>query len=101
MSMEKAGSATGAGKHPALVALGQQIRKVRREKGFSQEDFAARVGLDRSYYGSVERGERNVAALNLMRIALALQVETGQLFPDSHSAGRLLGGDGVPTNGGD
>ena len=68
-------------KHPALVALGEQIRKIRQEKGVSQEDFAALAGLSRAYYGSVERGERNVAALNLMRIAATLQVEVGQLFP--------------------
>jgi len=65
----------------ALVALGKQIRKVRNEKGFSQEGFALKVGLGRSYYGGVERGERNVAALNLMRIAAELKVEVGDLFP--------------------
>lgn len=69
-------------RHPALIALGKQIRKVRQERGFSQEDFAAEVDLSRSYYGSVERGERNIAALNLMRIAATLQVEVGQLFPE-------------------
>lgn len=69
-------------RHPALVALGKQIRKIRKERGFSQEDFAAQAGLGRSYYGGIERGERNVAALNLMRIAATLQVEVGQLFPD-------------------
>jgi transcriptional regulator with XRE-family HTH domain len=70
-------------KQAILVALGQQIREVRQAKGFSQEDFAARAELDRSYYGGVERGERNVAALNLMKIAAALDVEVGALFPTS------------------
>ena len=64
-----------------MIALGQQIRKVRKGRGFSQEDFAAEAGLDRSYYGGVERGERNIAALNLIRIAAALGVEVGELFP--------------------
>jgi transcriptional regulator with XRE-family HTH domain len=68
-------------KSPALTALGRQIRKVREAKGFSQEDFAAQAGLGRSYYGGIERGERNVAALNLMKIAAALKVEVGDLFP--------------------
>lgn len=68
-------------RHPALVALGEQIRKVRREKGISQEEFAHQAGLGRSYYGGVERGERNVSALNLMRIAGSLDVEVGNLFP--------------------
>ena len=64
-----------------LVKLGQQIRNLRKTKGFSQEDFAAEVGLDRSYMGGVERGERNIAALNLIKIAKALDVEVGKLFP--------------------
>jgi transcriptional regulator with XRE-family HTH domain len=68
-------------KNPNLVKLGEQIRKLRLEQGFSQESFAAEVGIDRSYMGSVERGERNVAALNLIKIAKALKVEVGQLFP--------------------
>jgi len=68
-------------RHPALVALGQQIRKERKAKGISQEDLAAKAGLARSYYGGCERGERNLSALNLMRIANTLGVEVGDLFP--------------------
>lgn len=64
-----------------LIKLGQQIRNLRKLKGFSQEDFAAEVGLDRSYMGGVERGERNVAALNLIKIAKTLDVNVGELFP--------------------
>ncbi|CZG54954.1 anaerobic benzoate catabolism transcriptional regulator [Legionella pneumophila] len=61
--------------------LGNQIRDLRKAKGFSQENFAAEVGLDRTYMGSVERGERNIAALNLIRIAKSLKIEVGELFP--------------------
>lgn len=68
-------------KDPLLVALGAKIRMVRQAKGFSQEAFAAEAGLGRSYYGGIERGERNVAALNLMQIAKVLGVEVGELFP--------------------
>ncbi len=68
-------------KHPSLIKLGNKIRELRKDKGFSQEDFAAEVGLDRTYMGSVERGERNIAALNLIRIARCLKVEIGELFP--------------------
>lgn len=64
-----------------LVKLGLQIRNLRKLKGFSQENFAAEVGLDRSYMGGVERGERNIAAKNLIKIAKALNVEIGELFP--------------------
>ena len=68
-------------KDPYLVALGARIQAIRRAKGFSQEAFAAEAGLDRSYYGGIERGERNVAALNLIQIAKVLGVEVGELFP--------------------
>lgn len=68
-------------KHPSLVLLGAHIRELRKAKGFSQENFAAEVGLDRTYIGSVERGERNIAALNLIRIAKKLDIEVGELFP--------------------
>lgn len=70
-------------KHPALVRLGKQIRKQREKRGFSQEGFANEVGLDRSYYGGVERGERNVAALNLVKIAAALKVPVGFFFDEN------------------
>jgi len=68
-------------KYPPLVKLGQRIRELRVNKGFSQEDFAAACELDRTYMGGVERGERNIAALNLIRIAKTLKVEVGELFP--------------------
>lgn len=68
-------------KHPALTKIGKRIRELRKAKGFSQEGFAYEVGLDRTYMGSVERGERNLAAINLIRIAKALKVEVGELFP--------------------
>ncbi len=68
-------------KHPSLIKLGNKIRELRKAKGFSQEDFAAEVGLDRTYMGSVERGERNIATLNLIRIAKCLKIEVGELFP--------------------
>ena len=69
------------GKHAQLVALGKRIRELRTDRGSTQEGFAAEPGLGRVYYGGVERGERNVAALNLIRIATTLRVEVGELFP--------------------
>lgn len=68
-------------KHPHLIALGKQIRKLREQTGLSQEAFATEAGLDRAYYGGVERGERNIAALNLIQIAITLRVEVNELFP--------------------
>ncbi|KPJ67502.1 MAG: XRE family transcriptional regulator [Coxiella sp. DG_40] len=64
-----------------LVKLGKQIRTIRKQQGFTQEGFAAEVEIDRSYMGGIERGERNIAALNLIRIAKTLKVEVGELFP--------------------
>jgi transcriptional regulator with XRE-family HTH domain len=72
-------------KHPALVKIGHKIRNLRKAKGFSQESFADEVGLDRTYMGGIERGERNLAAINLIRIAKTLQVEVGELFPSAKS----------------
>lgn len=68
-------------KDKLLVAVGAHIRALRKAKGFSQEDFAAAAGLDRAYYGGIERGERNVSLRNMVRIAVALGVEVGDLFP--------------------
>lgn len=64
-----------------LIKLGKKIQELRLKKGFSQEGFAMEVELDRSYMGGVERGERNVSALNLIKIAKALKIEVGELFP--------------------
>lgn len=64
-----------------LRLLGRRIRELREQRGFTQEGFAEEIELDRAYYGGVERGERNVAALNLIRIARGLKVPVGELFP--------------------
>lgn len=68
-------------KHPALIKIGRKIRELRKAKGFSQESFADEAGLDRTYMGGIERGERNIAIINIIRIAKALKVEPGELFP--------------------
>ena len=56
-----------------LVELGAQIRSIRENKGFSQEGLALEAKIDRSYYGAIERGERNVSFLTLIRIAKSLK----------------------------
>ena len=61
--------------------IGQRIRDLRVDAGYSQEGFAVDAELDRAYYGGVERGERNIAALNLITIATVLGIEVGDLFP--------------------
>ncbi len=63
-----------------LQAFGTRVRQLRKEAGFSQEDFALEVGLDRTYMGGVERGERNLALLNIRKIAEGLHISPGQLL---------------------
>ena len=65
----------GKHKHKVLLKkVGRNIREARKAKGLSQESLALEAGLDRSYVGGVERGERNIAVLNLARIAKALGI---------------------------
>ncbi len=59
--------------------FGRRMRARREEQGLSQEDLAGRCGLHRTYIGSVERGERNVSLINIVRIADALDVDAGAL----------------------
>ncbi len=61
-------------------SLGLRIRDLRKQRGFSQEAFAAACGLDRSYMGALERGERNVTLNSLRIIAKTLGVSLSELF---------------------
>ena len=63
-----------------LKKVGSRIRKIRKEKGFSQESLAFASGLDRSYVGGVERGERNIAIVNLKRISDGLEIPLCELI---------------------
>ncbi|KQI66892.1 hypothetical protein AN189_18350 [Loktanella sp. 3ANDIMAR09] len=65
---------------PQLQKLGSKIRELRSARGFSQESFADACGLDRTYVGGVERGERNLGFKNLLRISEALNVEPSELL---------------------
>ena len=65
-----------------LTAFGSAVRALRLERGWSQEEFADRVGLHRTYVGDVERGERNIGLLNISRIAAALGVSLAALMAD-------------------
>lgn len=63
-----------------LKNFGKRIRALRKERGISQERLALMSGLDRSYVGGVERGERNVSILNIWRLAEALKMNPGGFF---------------------
>ena len=64
-----------------LLRFGNRIRKLRMERGItSQMDLALKTGLDRTYIGGIERGERNVALKNIEKLAKALNVRIEELF---------------------
>ncbi len=54
--------------------VGFNIRRIREERGLSQEELAALAGLHRAYVGQIERGEKNMGLKNLEKIAKALEV---------------------------
>lgn len=64
----------------ALRRFGQKVRAERKRRGLSQEALALECGLDRTYVGGVERGERNISLLNIVKIAKALRIKPGKLL---------------------
>lgn len=62
------------------VDLGNRIRELRQKTGLSQEKFALKIGMDRTYFASVEAGKRNVAIVNIKKIADGLGVMLSELF---------------------
>jgi transcriptional regulator with XRE-family HTH domain len=66
-----------------LKLLGEQIRTLREGLGTTQDQMAFKAGFSRSYYSCVERGVRNISAINLIQLAKALDTEVGNLFPAS------------------
>lgn len=64
-----------------LERVGNSIRQLRTKSGLSQEGLAFASNLDRTYIGSVERGERNISVLNLQKIATALNTTPSKLLP--------------------
>ncbi|MDD2722366.1 MAG: helix-turn-helix transcriptional regulator [Gallionella sp.] len=66
--------------HDFISEFGLRLRTLRKARGLSQEAFADAAGLDRSYVGGVERGERNVSLLNIKKFADALEIAVEELF---------------------
>ncbi len=60
--------------------LGIRIRELRHNTGLSQEKFALRIKMDRTYFASVEAGKRNIAIVNIKKIADGLGVSLSKLF---------------------
>lgn len=70
------------GSRDVLRQFGRNLRQCRSKTGLSQEDLAAKAGMDRTYVGSAERGERNISLLNIVKLAGTLGVEPGHLLND-------------------
>lgn len=68
------------------AAFGRRLREVRLAAEISQEEMAHRSGLDRSYVGQVERGERNLTLENIYRLAEGLGVPTASLVVELNDA---------------
>ena len=63
-----------------LKVLGVRIKTLRKSKGWSQEYFAMQAGLDRSYMGGIERGERNITFDTICVIAETLDIKLSELL---------------------
>ena len=60
--------------------LGNRIKELRKKTGLSQEKFALKIAMDRTYFASVEAGKRNIAIVNIKKIADGLNVTLSELF---------------------
>ena len=60
--------------------LGERIKELRNKTGLSQEKFAISIGMDRTYFASVEAGKRNISICNIKKIADGLRVSLSELF---------------------
>lgn len=68
------------GKKKILVAFGDKVRQIRKEKGISQEELSYKADLHRTYIGMIERAEKNLTLTNIEKIAKALDVDIKSLF---------------------
>ncbi len=71
--------------------LGEKIKRLRNEKGLSQEKFALLIDMDRTYFATVEMGKRNVSLHNIEKIADGLGISLSELFEG-------IGGEGNGTH---
>jgi len=67
-------------KVPELVLFGEAVRLHRKALSYSQEAFGDACGIDRSYMGGIERGEHNLALINILKIITALGLQPSEFF---------------------
>ena len=60
--------------------FGKRVRELRLEMKFSQEKFALKINMDRTYFSAVESGKRNISLENIKKIADGLNVTLEELF---------------------
>ena len=75
---------------PLLAFIGARIRQVREATNVSQDRFSFAAEIERAYYGSIERGRRNLTVATLVKIAAALNVDAGTLLPTNEQAEKLF-----------
>ena len=63
-----------------LKQFGERVRDLRKTQRLSQEELALSSGLDRTYIGGIERGERNISLINIVKIAKALKITPKDFF---------------------
>lgn len=63
-----------------LKEFGHTIRDLRTKEGLSQEKFALKIGMDRTYYASVENGNRNISLMNIKKISDGFGISISELF---------------------
>jgi DNA-binding XRE family transcriptional regulator len=79
---------SGKTREPLLTDFGMAVRRRRKALGYSQEGFGDACGIDRSYMGGIERGEHNVALINIMKIINALGLEPSEFFRELDRRGK-------------
>lgn len=63
-----------------LIQLGNRIKDLRLNTGLSQEKFALKIEMDRTYFASIESGKRNISIINIKKIADGLNITLSELF---------------------
>lgn len=72
-------------KNELQIKFGQRVRELRKERGWSQEEFADKCGLDRTYVSGIERGVRNPTLEVISVLAIGLKVDIFNLFIPSNN----------------
>ncbi|MBF0548327.1 MAG: helix-turn-helix transcriptional regulator [Candidatus Riflebacteria bacterium] len=70
------------------MLFGKRLKFFRKQRNWTQEKLAEKADLDRTYVASIERGERNISLLNIMKLSEALEIFPGELFKFSKTQSR-------------